>query len=359
MDIYEQLQEKLNTHPAGAPDRPEIREILRILFTPEEAAFAVQLPLAPQPVQEIAKKLGRPVEEVATACEKLADKGLVLALSARGQRVYMLLPTAPGIYEFPLMKHKHLNFDFERLGQLWQQYYDSGWGLELHGSKTNMSRVIPVHKAIPFALNILPFEQASHYIDKAEYISVADCPCRFSQKKCDNPIEVCLGFDRTAQFLTERKMARLISKEEALKILEKADESGLVHCTSNTLDRIEYICNCCPCCCGILGAATRLKGTASHPVSNFYSTVHTQTCNGCRICEDRCPVKAISMNEAAIVDTDLCLGCGLCASACPTEAITLRRKADSVEPPKRGRDLYLQVAQEKGRLDAFLANSTL
>ncbi len=271
----------------------------------------------------------------------------------------MLLPTAPGIFEFPLMKHKHLNLDFERLGQLWQQYYDTGWGHELHGSQTNMSRVIPVKKAIPFILNILPFEQASHYINAAEYISIADCPCRLSQKKCHNPIEVCLGFGRTAQFLTERKMARLITKEEAFKILKQAEEAGLVHCTSNTLDRLEYICNCCPCCCGILGAATRLKGTASKPVSNFYSTIYAESCNGCRICEDRCPVEAITVNDTAIVDTNLCLGCGLCASACPTEAITLRRKADSTEPPKKFRDLYLQVAKEKGRLNAFLANATL
>ena len=359
MNIYQQLREKLNAHPAGAPDRPEILEILRTLFTPEEAAFAVQLPLAPQPVEGIANKMRRPADEITNMCERLADKGLVFALRARGQSLYMLLPVAPGLFEFPLMKHKYLNFDVKRLGQLWWQYYDAGWGHELHSSQTNMSRVIPVQKAIPFTLNVLPFEQASHYIDKAEYLSVADCPCRLSQKKCDNPLEACLGFDRTAQFLTERKMARLITKEEAFKTLEQAEEAGLVHCTSNTLDRIEYICNCCSCCCGILGAATRLKNTVSQPVSNFYSTVYAKSCNGCRICEDRCPVKAITVDEVAIINANLCLGCGLCASACPTEAITLRRKANSMEPPRKVRDLYLQVAQEKGLLNTFLVNTNL
>ncbi len=356
MDVYYQLREKLNTHPAGAPDRPQIMEILPLLFTPEEAAFALQLPLAPQPVEEIANKMKRPVDEVTYMCERLADKGLVFTFEARGQRLYMLLPIAPGIFEFPIMKHKHLNFDFQRLGQLWQQYYEDGWGHELHGSQTNLSRVIPVKKAIPFIINILPFEQASHYINKAEYISVADCPCRLSHQKCNNLIEACLGFDRTAHFLSQRKMARLIPKEEAFKILEQAEEAGLVHCTSNTLDRIEYICNCCRCCCGLLGAATRLKNTVSYPVSNFYSSIYTPSCTGCRICEEKCPVKAITVNEVAAVNTTLCLGCGLCASACPTEAITLRRKINSIEPPKSARDLYLRVAQEKGRLDTFIAN---
>ena len=37
MDAYNKLQQKLDTHPAGAPDRPEFLEILRMLFTAEEA----------------------------------------------------------------------------------------------------------------------------------------------------------------------------------------------------------------------------------------------------------------------------------------------------------------------------------
>ena len=41
MDIYQKLREKLNAHPSGAPELPEIFEILRILFTPEEAELAL------------------------------------------------------------------------------------------------------------------------------------------------------------------------------------------------------------------------------------------------------------------------------------------------------------------------------
>jgi hypothetical protein len=59
MDIYHKLREKMNAHYIGAPDSPEIYEILSILFTPQEAEIALSLPFSPKPVDEIA---GRVVE---------------------------------------------------------------------------------------------------------------------------------------------------------------------------------------------------------------------------------------------------------------------------------------------------------
>jgi len=358
MDVYHELQEKLNTHPAGAPERPEIFEILRILFTPEEAGLALHLAFTAKPVDAIAQKTGFSVDEVTTLCEQLADRGLVLSSTRAGKKTYGLLPLMPGIFEFPFMKTRHLDLDFDRLAQLWHQYYAAGWGQEFHSGKTSMSRIIPVRKAIPSASTVLPFEEVSHYIDKAECISVGDCACRVAAKRCNNPIEVCLGLDRFAEFLVERKMGRFITKEEALKILEETEEVGLVHLTSNTSDRIGFICSCCSCCCVALGVATRIKDAASHPVSNFYASVNVDDCNACGVCEDRCPAKAITVADVAVIDVPLCIGCGLCASACPTKAIDLIRKADSIEPPAGAKELALKAADERGRADAFLANLT-
>lgn len=356
MDVYHKLQEKLNAHPAGAPNRPEIFEILRILFTPEEAGLALHLTFTPKPVDDIAQKVGLSTDEVTTLCEQLADKGLVLSHTHHDRNAYMLVPMIPGVFEYPIMKRKHLDLDFERLEQLWYQYYEAGWGHEFHGSKTNLLRVIPVRRAIPTTPNISPFEEVSCYIDKSEFIAVGDCACRVAAKKCNNPVEVCLALDSIAKLLVERRIARYITKEEALKILEQCEEAGLVHTTSNTSDKIGIICNCCPCCCFALGAVTRLKDTTSHPISNFYASVNAESCNACGICEDRCPVEAITVDDVAIVDVGLCIGCGLCASSCPEGAINLNRRGDSIELPAGPRELALKVAQEKGRLEAFLAN---
>ena len=141
-----------------------------------------------------------------------------------------------------------------------------------------------------------------------------------------------------------------------MKVLEECEDAGLVHVTMNSIDRNTLICNCCPCCCNMIGAITRLKGTVSYPVSNFYSFIAVDDCTACGLCEDRCPSKAITIDDVAVVDLSRCIGCGLCASACPTDAIALQRRDDSTEPPADVKELYLKIAEEKGRLEAFLGN---
>jgi ferredoxin len=150
-------------------------------------------------------------------------------------------------------------------------------------------------------------------------------------------------------------MARYITKDEAVKIIKECEETGLVHLSSNC-SAIEAICNCCSCCCGMLGSITRLKDTSSHPVSNYYTTINADDCNACGVCEDRCPTKAINTSATISIDSVLCIGCGLCASACPTDAIQLIRRPGSTEPLSTVRDLGFKLAEEKGRLQALIAN---
>jgi Fe-S-cluster-containing hydrogenase component 2 len=356
MDAHYHLAQKLNTHASGGPDRLEFLEILRMLYTTEEADLALHLGWRPESVERIAQKTGISTAQVATLCENMANKGLVYALSLHERTLYALLPMLPGMYEDPLMIGNLPGVDMERLGKLWTQYYENGWGNELHGSPTNLARVLPHEGSVAEQVTVLPFEEAAKYIDEATYISLGNCSCRLAKKGCDHPIDVCLGFGSAAKFLAERKAARLIDKAEAHAVLRRAEESGLVHCASNIEDEIDFLCACCPCCSVLLGAVSRLKNTASRPHSNFYSTVDANLCTSCAICQDRCPVQAISMNGTAKVDTALCIGCGLCATACAYDAVALLRKSEVV-PPHDHAAYNMQIAQEKGRRQLFEANS--
>ncbi len=44
-------------------------------------------------------------------------------------------------------------------------------------------------------------------------------------------------------------------------------------------------------------------------------------CPGCGICKDVCPVKAIQIKKAAVIEVEKCIGCGVCIPVCPVNLI--------------------------------------
>ncbi|RYD05965.1 hypothetical protein N752_06885 [Desulforamulus aquiferis] len=55
---YHLLQQRLDLNVTGAPDSEVFIKILRLLFTPEEANFASQIPLRPTPMVLFHKSWG-------------------------------------------------------------------------------------------------------------------------------------------------------------------------------------------------------------------------------------------------------------------------------------------------------------
>ena len=78
-DVFRQLADALDRLPNGFPSTPtglEIR-ILKKIFTPEEAEWAVRLTPNWEPVDEIAARLGLPEKEVIAALKPMAARGLI------------------------------------------------------------------------------------------------------------------------------------------------------------------------------------------------------------------------------------------------------------------------------------------
>jgi len=146
-----------------------------------------------------------------------------------------------------------------------------------------------------------------------------------------------LGF--YADYYIELGMGRKITQEEALGILEMAEEAGLVHQFADSLDP-GAICNCCPDCCGDLRILRMIPNAAALAISNHFAQVDSDLCNGCETCVDRCPMDAVSLGEdqTADINLDRCIGCGLCVKTCPTEAMMLVSKPEETrsEPPVSG-----------------------
>ncbi len=355
MDVYEKLREILDAHPTGAPESKAFDEILRILFTREEAAIALHMNFSPKSVETISAASGIPLQETEKMLEAMADKVVVFSREKDGKRSYGLLPTIPGLFEYPLMRGGGTPV-LDRLGKLWVEYHDESLAASFVGKPTPLARIVPVEQSIEASMTIHSYEQVSELIKKADYIALAHCACRVSADACDAPKEVCLFFDAPGRFLVERRYAREISREEAYRVLDQSEEAGLVHTSNNSADKAGFICNCCTCCCTILTCWTRLNLPHAFATSGFQARVDTGACTGCGICADeRCPVGTIEMNDSAAgIDEEKCIGCGLCVTACPADAITLVRRLEAPAVPSTIQETGMKVLMEKGKLERFL-----
>jgi Pyruvate/2-oxoacid:ferredoxin oxidoreductase delta subunit len=143
-----------------------------------------------------------------------------------------------------------------------------------------------------------------------------------------------MQFAMGAQFVIDRGMGRKISKEKALDILKKCEQAGLVHSTVNRQE-IDFLCNCCNDHCVILNKALAQPKPGIALNSGFQPTWNPDLCTACETCIERCPPKALEMNECDVpeVDLDRCIGCGVCASGCPEGAIELVERPGTHVPP--------------------------
>ncbi len=351
-NIYRKLAKHLDNLPGGFPSTDtgvELR-ILKRLFTPEEAEFALYLTLIPEESRVVARRAKISVQQASRQLETMAQKGLIYRIDSRkGQPKYMALQYVIGIWEFHV---NDLDQDLARdMGEYMPYLFDHAW-------KKPQLRTIPVNKSLSAELKVMTYENAEELVKKVRKSVVAPCICRrelgLLGKGCDKPMETCLVFDGGAEYYLKNGLGREISRQEVLDILKIAEEAGLVLQPSNARD-IANICCCCGDCCGVLRNLKRYPKPASLVSTPFFAVVNDQTCLGCGVCEDRCQMDAVQLvDEKASIDLDRCIGCGLCVSTCPADAMTLVRKPEEDQPEVPG-DLIkasIELGRARGKLNS-------
>jgi electron transport complex protein RnfB len=348
-DIYERLRGFLDTLPTGFPTTPtgvELR-ILKKLFTPEEAELTMSLRSEPEDLPQIAARMGREESELVSKLDGMAKKGLIFRVRQGDQVLYQACQFMIGIYEFQV---KNLDSEFSQMFEEYLPYF----GMSLASIRTKQLRVIPVNSAIKVLHSVAPYNKIRELVRQQDLISVTECICRKEQKllgkECNRPKETCLGFGKFARFYLDNKLGRSITVDEAMKILDLAEESGLVLSPSNTQE-LEFLCCCCSCCCPILRTA-KMVPKAKYVISSYYQAkIDPDLCSDCGLCIERCQVEAIKKGDGRSEITDeKCIGCGLCVSTCPEEAISLMAKLGMEDPPKDFNETLLKIETERRNL---------
>jgi ferredoxin len=329
-------------------------------------------------------RVSKTMEELKVSCEfseekieqlaaNLAKKGLLFNQpSSAGIMVYRLLPLMTvGLMEYKFMGELKWDKAERRLARLFQKLLDEvktqvqanyDQLAPMLKKAPPLDRTVPLRKTeqgepiriIPLDARvdvpeefILPSQSVEEIIDKFEDIAVGHCFCRQRWQvlgepcRTDAPVINCFSFGKSARHTSAQGFARMITKEEALRIMKEAEEAGLVHKAfhpNSKESRPETsICNCCKDCCDTL----RLWRNGTFPLINstyYLSVIDPDACSGCGICVERCPTDAIELNDDGIAERDegSCFGCGVCAKFCPEEAISLKEglRRVTILPPR-------------------------
>ena len=218
------------------------------------------------------------------------------------------------------------------------------------------------------ALLVLDYERASEVIKTATHIGVGLCYCRHKMmhmgRACDAPMDICMTFNSSAESLTRYGHARAVTVSECMGLLETAYERGLVQFGENIRRSVNFICNCCGCCCEALIAQRRFASLQPIHTTNFMPEVSAATCTGCGKCMAACPIEAMSLVSAndprvpakrkAKVDEDICLGCGVCVRSCPAGSLSLRSRPERVVTPVSSAHRAVLMAIERGKLQNLI-----
>jgi Na+-translocating ferredoxin:NAD+ oxidoreductase RNF subunit RnfB len=367
------LIDRLNRYPIGLPDSEKLRKILSILFSEDEAYVASRFPLTEATFRELARATGWPPEKLANTLEEMCQKGLVIDTDYGGRTYYVLMPGLIGFFEFTFMKRRE-DLPVPELAQLMHEYLfedpEKKMTGEFFGSRTPLTRALAYEEHVPVSTRVETYETACRIVENSDYGAIGMCYCRHKkehlQKSCERkaPVdEICISLGSAAKFMVRRGFAEYRTSEQLLAVLKKAKEFNLTHVTDNIRHKPSFICNCCSCCCELLGGVQQgfPMGIAK---AGFSLVVDPASCAGCGLCAKACNVKALMLEShgetpekfKVKVSARSCLGCGACISSCPTGSLSLI-PVGRAEIPENKRILFQKILKEKKRLTPFVVDT--
>lgn len=185
---------------------------------------------------------------------------------------------------------------FIPLAGITQMVPPGGDGIGMH--------VIPVEKAVDFENKAIKLERISYWLKKYDgHISAGTCSCRLSRAKlddgcADDPDDWCIQVGDMADYCVETHRSHYITKEEALRIIKRAEDNGFVHQITNIdgENKIFDICNCNVNICNAL-RTSMLFNTPNLSRSSYTAKVDVTKCVACGYCVESCPAGAVKLGQ--------------------------------------------------------------
>jgi electron transport complex protein RnfB len=345
--VYEKLIPAINIRSTAFPAVKcnEFFDLVSYLFTPREAEIFAAMPFGLDTLEEITENLpDKDLKKLADELEVMADKGLIHIREREEKKVYEALPFVPGITEFQLMRglvderHKKIAVLLRDYARAMIKTLMSADAPKLEASAPG--KKIPVNQEIEHKTTIVPLQELKELIKNTEYIAVGTCICRHQGallgKPSTKPVNNCMLLGESGKFATERGFTTRLTRDEAIKRLEEAEEAGLIHTFANSPDLYSnLLCNCYKDLCMIIKGVGRSPVPSQSVNARWVIKIKEDECTGCEACIPRCQMDALKMVDGKLVRQELrCIGCGICMWACPTDALVLEPRPAGKVPLK-------------------------
>ena len=349
LKTYRELQKYLNTMPVGFPkvkSGADIR-ILKRLFSPDDAKVTMYLDHKMRTVDEIWEKLDDGDKEIVkdkASLERflyeIAKRGGIYTIVRNGTRKFCLHPWVLGMYEIASARSmsQENEEDMKDFLDDCSAFTGTKYGIEMLTIAKRGFRTIPIEESITPEHKIQTYDKLVDLINTSEKFGVLKCICKLGKKIQDEPcqvtdrLETCMAFNDYAKEYLKLGYMREVTKDEMLEIARQSEKEGLVLQPENTKNP-NFICACCSDCCGLLHLLQSMPRPADFASSNFHALVDSDECIGCGICETRCNMNAVVVNDGkATVKLERCIGCGICVPTCKNGAIQLEENKLTIEP---------------------------
>ena len=369
---YSSLVDRLNQVPQGASPSKLLFKILKLLFSEKEASLVSLLPIRPFTAKKASHIWKMDLNNTRKMLDDLAGRAILVDIEQNDDIFYVLPPPMAGFFEFSLMRVRG-DIDQKVLSELFFEYMnvEEDFIKDLFTvGETQLGRTFINEPALSKdnAIHVLDYERATEVIETASHIGIGICYCRHKMehmgRACDAPQDICMTFNTTAASLIRHDFARPVEKSECIDLLHQAYDNNLVQFGENVRERVNFICNCCGCCCEALIASRRFAIMNPVHTSNFLPVIVASDCNGCGKCVSVCPVESMTMVSAnnpfkpkikmAKLDEDICLGCGVCVNVCPKECIQLEPRESRVITPLNGVHKTVIMAIERGKFQNLI-----
>ena len=297
---------------------PECAEyqLLDYLLTDDELTVMSHMKLVtPATAKGLAKKTGMKPERVKRILEDCAEKAYFMdvKLGKGGAKLYLLVPFAPGIFEFQLARSKEYNEENPEISYLFQRHAFESYSKVAASNPMGVGimRVVPVESSLPAGTKVMTMDRLSTLIETTIGGAFCKVPCQcrrvrriMGEGTGDIEDGLCIYMGLLAESMLRHGRGERLTKEQVYEHLEWTEAMGCIHQITTLESGISFaICNCQPQSCMALGSAT------------YYGTPNM-----------------VRSNYVAEIDKDKCVACGQCVETCANNALMLGQKICSKTP---------------------------